>query len=133
MDIKRIPSKKGASGRALGELETKIMEIIWESSNSVSVREVHDYLTTKRRVAYTTVMTIMGRLVDKGLLVRKLQGAGYLYQPKLDRDQFVAKAVHKIFRTSVSTLGEEVATYFAKEIQKLSPKKRQELLKILDK
>ncbi len=78
-------------------------------------------------------MTIMTRLANKGVLVRHLNGTSYLYKPKVTKEQFVAKAVHSIFSSTVSALGEEVLTHFIKEIQKISPKRRQELLKILSK
>lgn len=120
------------TGQILGELEKEIMEFLWETNSSVTVRGVVDKIRKKRKVAYTTIMTIMNRLVDKGILIRKMKGSSYLYQPKVSRDQFVARAAHRIFTTAVSNLGEEVASYFLKEIRKLNPKKRQELLKILD-
>ena len=116
----------------LGDLEKEIMEIVWQVDRPIAVKEVLDTIKKKRIIAYTTVMTIMSRLVSKGILTRKLQGSSYLYQPKVSREQFIARAAHRIFATAVSNLGEEVASYFLKEIQKLHPKKRQELLKILD-
>lgn len=125
-------NRKQVTGRVLGELESEIMEIIWDQKDAVSVKDIVDILGKRRKIAYTTVMTIMTRLVNKGVLVRRLRGASYLYQPKVSKDQFVAKAVHGIFSSAVSTLGEEVLTHFIKEIQKISPKKRQELLKRLN-
>ncbi|MCL4417113.1 MAG: BlaI/MecI/CopY family transcriptional regulator [Patescibacteria group bacterium] len=124
--------KTGVTGKVLGELESKIMEIIWSQKKAVSVKDVTEILEKRRRIAYTTVMTIMVRLANKGILVRYLSGQSYLYKPKGTKDQFMAKAVHGIFSSAVSTLGEEVLTHFVKEIQKISPKKRQQLLKILD-
>ena len=118
--------------KPLGDLERKIMEIIWESEGPVSVSDVVRVLNRKRKIAYTTVMTIMGRLVDKGILTRKLSGSSYQYLPKVGREKFIAKSVHNIFTTAVLTLGQEAVTYFVKEIKRLNPKKRQELLKMLD-
>lgn len=120
------------NGQILGELEKEVMEVVWKSKYPLSVRYVRDIIGKRRQVAYTTIMTIMKRLTDKGVLIRKLKGSSYLYQPKLNRDQFTAKAAHRIFTTAVLNLGEEVASYFIKEIKKLNPKKRRELLKILD-
>lgn len=121
------------SGKFLGDLESEVMDIVWRSPTPVSVREVTENLQAKRSIAYTTIMTIMGRLVEKGLLSRRLLGSSYSYQPKLNREKFMARSVHNIFTTAVSNLGEEVATYFAKEIRRLNPKKRRELLEILNK
>lgn len=120
-------------GKVLGELETEVMGVVWKAGKPLSVSDVVKVLSKKRNIAYTTIMTIMGRLVDKGVLTRKLDGKNYLYQPKVSREIFVAKSVHNIFTTAVSTLGQEVVLHFTKEIQKINPKKREELLKMLDK
>lgn len=124
---------KRVTGKVLGELETEIMEIVWYQKGAVTVKDITDILEKRRQIAYTTVMTIMSRLVDKGVLTRHLNGTSYLYRPKITKDQFVAKAVHGIFSSAVSTLGAEVLTHFVKEINKVSPQKRRELLKILEK
>jgi len=124
-------NKKQVTGKVLGELESEIMEIIWRQKDTVAVRDITEILSKKRQIAYTTVMTIMARLTNKGVLVRHLSGPSYLYKPKVTKEQFIAKAVHGIFSSTVSTLGEEVFAHFIKEIQKISPKKRQQLLKIL--
>ncbi len=124
-------SKKQITGKMLGELETEIMEIIWHQKGVVSVKNVAEVLGRKRKIAYTTVMTIMTRLVSKGVLVRHLNGSSYLYKPNITKEQFIAKAVHGIFSTAVSTLGDGVLSHFIKEIQRISPKKRQELLRTL--
>lgn len=123
--------KKQLTGTVLGELESEVMEIVWHRKSEVLVKDITGILGKKRQIAYTTVMTIMTRLTDKGVLARRLEGQSYLYKPKFTREQFVARAVHGIFSSAVSTLGEEVLTHFVKEIQKISPKKRQELLKKL--
>lgn len=124
-------NKKRVTGKVLGDLESEIMEIIWSQKGAVPVKDITEILSKRRQIAYTTVMTIMARLVSKGVLVRHLSGLSYLYKSKVSKEQFVARAVHGIFCASVSTLGEEVLAHFIKEIQKISPKKRQELLKIL--
>lgn len=117
--------------RILGDLESEIMEIVWQQHVPISVRDITEELQKKRKIAYTTVMTIMGRLVGKGLLTRKLRGLCYLYETKVTREKFVANTVHRVFTTTISALGEASAAYFIKEIQKLTPKKRRELIKIL--
>lgn len=117
----------------LGDLEKEIMEVMWANNQPLTVRIVYEAISKRRKIAYTTVMTIMGRLVKKGTLSRKVESKDYLYQPKVSKDKFIGKAAHRIFSSAVSTFGEEVLTHFMKEIQKLSPQKRQKLLKILNK
>lgn len=123
--------KKPITGKILGDLECEIMDIAWSRKDAVSIKNVVEILSRKRQIAYTTVMTIMVRLVNKSVLDRFKSGPSYLYKPRISKEQFAARAVHGIFSSVVSTLGEEVLTHFVKEIQKISPKKKQELLKIL--
>ena len=52
----------------LGELETAIMAIVWQRDGEVTVRQVWEALKPKRSLAYTTEMTVMSRLVPKGVL-----------------------------------------------------------------
>lgn len=58
------------------------MQLIWELGVPVSVRDLLDRLNSARehQLAYTTAMTVMSRLVDKGALTRDRAGRGYLYQ-----------------------------------------------------
>ena len=118
-------------GKVLGELESEIMEIVWQSSRSVSVREVTENLQHKRKIAYTTVMTIMGRLVDKGLLKRKESGKAYIYQPTYSKDKFLTRISRQIIKNLIANFGDIAIAHFAQEVDKLVPVNRQELLKIL--
>ena len=53
----------------LGDLECEIMELVWKKANpTVTVRDIYDALRQQRQIAYTTVMTTMVRLSEKGLL-----------------------------------------------------------------
>ena len=65
--------------KLLGELELEIMCIAW-AHQTVTVRDVLDVLASTRPLAYTTIMTIMGRLVDKGLLATEKQGKTFCTQ-----------------------------------------------------
>jgi len=81
----------------LGELERAVMEQVWAAADEgrvrVSVREVHEALATTRAAAYTTVMTVMGRLTDKGLLTQERGGRAYLYRAAGSRQQLTAASM----------------------------------------
>jgi predicted transcriptional regulator len=68
---------------ARGGLEGQVMELVWKAGKPVGVREVLDGLNRDRAepLAYTTVMTVMSRLAEKGSLRRRKQGRGYIYEP----------------------------------------------------
>lgn len=120
-----------ANLRVLGELESEVMEIVWTDQKPVSVREVTNNLQKKRKIAYTTVMTIMGRLVDKGLLKRKQFGKAYLYQSAYSKDKFLTRVTSQIIKNFISNFGDVAVAHFVEEIDKLSPEKRKQLRKFL--
>jgi predicted transcriptional regulator len=72
--------KKANSGFA--PLESEVMEAIWDASRPVSVREIVDTLNEHRAepLAYTTVMTVMNRLVAKAALARHGERRSYVYE-----------------------------------------------------
>ena len=65
--------------RPQGALETDVLEIMWASGEAMTPGEVLAALDAD--LAYTTVMTIQARLLDKGLLVRERRGRAYAYRP----------------------------------------------------
>jgi predicted transcriptional regulator len=60
--------------------ELEIMKIVWRRGSS-TVREVYEDLLTRRKIAYTTVMTMMGTLEQKGRLRKSERGRAYVYVP----------------------------------------------------
>ena len=60
--------------------ELAIMKIVWRLG-SVTVRDVYEALRARRRVAYTTVMTVMNILETKGYLKKDTQDRAYRYRP----------------------------------------------------
>lgn len=58
------------TGFDLGPLEAEVMRLVWEKGE-VQVEEVHQALLWDRKIAYTTVMTVMSRLSTKGVLTRR--------------------------------------------------------------
>ncbi len=83
-------SFEGAS-RVLGELEEKLMEILWDR-HPQSVRDVGTRLG-RNKLAYTTVMTTLDRLHKKGLLARHKEGNAFVYQPAMDRTEYQRRII----------------------------------------
>jgi predicted transcriptional regulator len=61
--------------------ELEVLRILWQR-NPLSVREVMDVLNRRRPRAYTSVMSLLGVMTDKGLLARKPRGRAFVYAPK---------------------------------------------------
>ena len=64
------------------KLELEILKILW-GDGPASVREVRDALAPARDLAYTSVMTIMSIMTDKGYLKRAKKGGSYVYRPRI--------------------------------------------------
>lgn len=70
------------------DLELEILKVIWERG-AATVREVFEDLSAKRKIAYTTVLTMMGVLEHKGHLKKKAGERAYVYRPAAPQDQVV--------------------------------------------
>jgi predicted transcriptional regulator len=90
------PRMKGIE-RALGELEARVMDHLWDSPSS-SVREVWQQLSGERPLAYTTVMTTMDRLFQKGLLRREKAGKAFRYRARFSRQEFEELLTEEVLR-----------------------------------
>ncbi|NUP07709.1 MAG: BlaI/MecI/CopY family transcriptional regulator [Polyangiaceae bacterium] len=76
---------------SLGELETSVLEILWDASEALSVREVGSALRRRPALAYTTVMTVLDRLHDKGFVARDKSGRAFLYRPRIGREELLGE------------------------------------------
>jgi predicted transcriptional regulator len=76
--------------RRLGELERAIMDVLWESDEPLTVRQVGAYLTD-RDLAHTTVMTVLDRLAKKGFARRGRDGRAWRYCAAADRETYVTE------------------------------------------
>jgi BlaI family penicillinase repressor len=101
--------------QVLGDLEAEIMECMW-GLGSASVRDVHECLATRRDIAYTTVMTVMSRLVEKGLLARRQEGRAYIYAPTKSRDDFCTGVVRNVMTGLFGSLDRPVLAHFVENL-----------------
>lgn len=84
----QIPTK-------LGDLEADIMSAVWEKGEA-TVQDVKDALEPKRPLAYTTVMTVMTRLAEKGLLNRHKVGRAYVYTPASTQEKMAGSMLRSL-------------------------------------
>ena len=86
-----------AAKNVLTNQELEIMKIIWNRGSS-TVREVYEDLLTRRKIAYTTVMTMMGTLEQKGHLRKSEQGRAYVYRPVEPQTKVVGSMVQEFVK-----------------------------------
>ncbi len=111
----------------LGELEVAIMRLMW-AHETATVREIQTLLRANgRELAYTTVMTVMGRLVTKGLLTRTLAGKTHSYHAALDEPAFLRMAAAQRVQALIDDLGDVALAQFLATVGELSPERRRQL------
>ena len=76
----------------LGPTEARLMELCWKH-RSLTVKKAVYHLGGSDKQAYTTVMTVMSRLADKGILKRRKEGRSFVYEPAIEREPFIAGRV----------------------------------------
>jgi predicted transcriptional regulator len=128
----------GQAAALLGELEAAIMTHCWATATAAgaldgapqTVADVQQALAAAgRRSAYTTVMTVMGRLVEKGLLRRSASlgrsgpGSSYRYWPGQSERDFLAAASHERVSALIATFGEVALAQFADALSALDPER----------
>lgn len=79
----------------LGELEAEVMNVCWDKGQA-TVHDVRDTLQPGRDPAYTTVMTVMNRLVEKGMLRRHKEGRAYVYTPAQRREEVAGSLLRSL-------------------------------------
>lgn len=100
----------------LGPLEAEVMDIVWDRRDA-TVRDVHRALADKRSIAYTTVMTTMGRLTEKGLLKRVEEQPAHHYFPAVTREQYANSAVKSVVDWLVNHFRDPAVAYFIDRVE----------------
>lgn len=117
------PADNGLS-KLLGPLEMEVMAVMWAGQTS-TVRDVTTQLNTTRPLAYTTIMTIMNNLTEKGLLARTpLDKRTHLYAVALSREAFLRRASERVVQALIMDFGDLALTQFAQALEAASPAQR---------
>jgi predicted transcriptional regulator len=100
----------------LGPLESEVMDIIWDR-DEVTVRDVYLQLKKARSIAYTTVMTTMGRLTEKGLLDRTEDHPAHRYSALISREQYARSTVKSVVDWLVNHFRDPAVAYFLDRVE----------------
>lgn len=117
--------------RVLGPLAGPVMRIVWQRDQA-TVGDVVAALgaTLERPPAYTTVMTIMGRLHSRGLLQRTKQGRGYVYRPAADEQRTLDALSGQAVDLLLQKYGTSALRGFAVRLAELDDDLRGELIRL---
>ncbi|MFF1358993.1 BlaI/MecI/CopY family transcriptional regulator [Streptomyces sp. NPDC058297] len=108
--------------RPLGELEDAVMTRVWKWNRLVTVREVLEDLQQERSIAYTTVMTVLDNLHQKGWVRREAEGRAYRYEAVSTRAAYSAALMNDAWSQSDNPAAALVAFFGM-----MSPEQREAL------
>jgi predicted transcriptional regulator len=126
----RLTPDSAGLEKLLGPLEVQVMQIIWQDDRS-TVKKVHRKLSQHRDIAYTTVMTTMSRLAEKGVLNRHREGLAYVYTPAITEDDFVTMVVQQVLDGLLDDYSETAVDYMVDYLARRNPSELKRLQKAL--
>lgn len=91
--------------RSFGPLEREIMQVIWQARTPVNGHEIAAVLPRSRGIAYTTLITVLERLREKGLLTRGRDGRSYRYAAAISEDEYAAALMVQVLESSLDRTG----------------------------
>ncbi len=111
---------------SMGELEARVMDVLWDSGGWMTPGEVHLVLAAERPIAYTTVMTVLVRLWKKDRLERQRDGRAYAYHPVASREACAAARMGQL----LAAAGDRSAV-LSRFLEQLGPAERSQLRRLL--
>lgn len=95
-----------------GKLEAELLEIIW-ANGPMTVKRALYFTNKNHKYAYTTVMTVMNHLEQKGILTREKVGHSFLYTPVMAKDDFLKFAAENILSGLLEDFGKVISPIIA--------------------
>ena len=84
--------------RLLGKVELMIMQAVWDRDEA-TVRQVREGIADKRDLAYTTILTMMRKLEQKGLLVHRTDDRTYVYRALVGRGEVEGSMLRDVLQS----------------------------------
>lgn len=119
--------------KVLGDLEARVMQVVWGIGAPASAREVHERVTRDHKVELLTVITVLNKLVAKGLLSRAKRDDLFHYQAKLSEPEFMVHASRKVVEGILSLAPDAVAASLVDVLAERDPEQLAELAKLIRK
>jgi BlaI family penicillinase repressor len=113
----------------LTEQELEIMKIVW-ARDVATVRDVYEALLERRKIAYTTVMTMMKILEQKKYLRKNQEDRAYVYRPTKPKNQVIKGMVREFVNRVFNGSAEPLLVHLIED-QRLSEKELDEITRLI--
>ncbi|WAL49878.1 BlaI/MecI/CopY family transcriptional regulator [Rhodococcus pyridinivorans] len=98
----------------LGGLEAEVMNELWATDEPLSVHDLVDRLSARKQFAYTTILTVVTHLHEKGWVTREKKSRAYFYSPSRSREEATSQALRALLDSSTDPSA--VLLHFAKTV-----------------
>jgi len=120
----------GSDERVINETEWDLLEVLWERERGTA-RDVTDALVDSRGWAYSTVKTLLDRMVGKGLVSARRVGNVWEYEPAVDPVEAQRSAWDRFVRAAFSDSLEPALRFIAQDAR-LTKRQRAKLVELLE-
>ncbi|TDL92347.1 BlaI/MecI/CopY family transcriptional regulator [Vibrio vulnificus] len=110
MNIKNFKYDEVGLNRFFGPLEANIMEYLWDKDEQ-SIKAVQQSLELDKPINFNTVMTVMNRLVEKGILEKRSEGRLSLFRPVQSKEEFLEEQSKKLTENLLDEFGGAVISH----------------------
>ncbi|MFJ7364400.1 BlaI/MecI/CopY family transcriptional regulator [Peribacillus frigoritolerans] len=110
MNIKNFKYDEVGLNRFFGPLEANIMEYLWDKDEQ-SIKAVQQSLELDKPINFNTVMTVMNRLVEKGILEKRSEGRLSLFRPVQSKEEFLEEQSKKLTENLLDEFGGSVISH----------------------
>jgi len=139
-DLKKKSEEIGINGfNSISNLEADIMKIVWDSKK-ITVREVHEIMLKQEMekkehgfIPYTTVMSTMSILAEKGLLKQDRSAKTYIYSAAVDNKELSQSIIQSVAAKLLNDSGNELVSKFLSDSKNISTEGIIKMLEKLDK
>lgn len=123
-----------ASGLAkvLGDLEARIMQVMWDLGRPAPARHVHEWIAREHTVAIHTVITVLNKLVEKGLLHREKHDDLLHFEATLSQEEFRVQASRQVVEGILSFGPDAVTASFVDVLAERDPAQLAELARLIE-
>lgn len=120
MRIRHFKFHESGLNRFFGPLEAEIMNIIWDGLD-MTIKDVQTRLEHEKPISFNTVMTVMNRLVDKGILDKQSNGRSFIYRPTSTRDEFFETQSMALSQDLLAEFGPVVVSHMLDALDDVDP------------
>lgn len=117
--------------KVLGDLEARVMQAVWTIGRPAPARAVHERVAREHNVAIHTVITVLNKLVEKGLLRRAKRDELLHYDACLSEEEFRAQASRRLMEGILSFGPEAVTASFVDILADRDPEQLAELGRLI--